>query len=133
MKNYLLDAFPVLCWLQEEPGHNMVGEMFTDAEGGNIALLMNMMNLGEVFYRVCRMASVKKAEDIISKIRLLPITFVSVSDAMIMDAARIKGKYPVSYADAFAIVTAIKEKATIITADPEYKAVSKLVKVLWIR
>ena len=52
---------------------------------------------------------------------------------MIMEAAKIKGQYPVSYADAFAITTAIQNKATVVTADPEYKAVSKLVKILWLK
>jgi ribonuclease VapC len=52
---------------------------------------------------------------------------------MIMEAAKIKGKYPVSYADAFAIVTAIQNKTIIVTADPEYKAVAKLVKIYWLK
>ena len=48
----------------------------------------------------------KKAENIIQKIRLLPITFISASDSLVMEAAKIKGKYPISYADAFAAETA---------------------------
>lgn len=122
MKNYLFDAFPMLCWLQQEPGHGMVEDLLKKADKKEIGLFMNMMNLGEVFYRICRIASTKKAEDIISKIRFLPITFISVSDPMVMEAARIKRKYSVSYADAFAIHTAIERKATVVTADPEYKA-----------
>jgi len=61
MKKYLLDAFPILCWLQEEPGHRMVDGMIREAENSQIVLQMNIMNLGEVFYRICRIASVKKA------------------------------------------------------------------------
>jgi predicted nucleic acid-binding protein len=52
---------------------------------------------------------------------------------MVIEAAKIKGKYPVSYADAFAIATAIQNKATVVTADPEYKVVAKLVKILWLK
>ena len=92
-----------------------------------------MINLGEVYYRICRLASAKKAEEIIGKLKLLPIAFISVSDHLVIEAAKIKGRYAVSYADAFAIATAIQNKATVVTADPEYKVVSKLVKILWLK
>ena len=133
MKSYLFDAFPILCWLQEEPGHRMVDDFLTQAQEREIGLLMNMINLGEVYYRICRIASVNKADDIITKLRLLPIVFVSVSDAMVMEAAKIKGRYPISYADAFAATTAIQREASVITADPEFKALSKRVKILWLK
>ena len=67
-----------------------------------------------------------------TKLKLLPIEYISVSDLMIMEAAKIKGQYPVSYVDAFAITSAIQNRATVVTADPEYEAVSKLVKILWL-
>jgi predicted nucleic acid-binding protein len=133
MQNYLFDAFPILCWLQLEPGCDTVENMLNQADNGGITLSMNMINLGEDYYRICRIASAKKADEIITKLKLLPIGFISVSDNMIMEAAKIKGKYPVSYADAFAIATAIQNKAIIVTADPEYKAVSKLVKIYWLK
>ncbi len=132
MKSYLFDAYPILCWLQEEPGHRMVDDFLMRAQEREISLLMNMINLGEVYYRICRITSVKDADDIVAKVRLLPIVFISVSDAMVMEAAKIKGIYPISYADAFATATAVQREATIITADPEFKALSKRVKIVWL-
>ncbi len=32
MKAYLFDAFPLLCWLQEEPGWEMVDRPLREAE-----------------------------------------------------------------------------------------------------
>lgn len=133
MKSYLFDAFPILCWLQEEPGHKQVENLLLEAENGSISLHMNLINLGEVFYRICKIASAKKAEEIVSKIKLLPISFISILDEMVMEAARVKGKYPVSYTDAFTIASAIRLKSAIVTADPEYRAVSKLVEIVWIK
>ena len=132
MKNYLLDAFPLLAWLQDEPGSHFVDELLTRAEKGEISLSMQMINLGEVYYRICRITSLRKAEETIPKIRMLPITIISVSDSLVIDAARIKGKHPLSYADAFAIATALQIGAAVVTGDPEYKAVSKLVEIVWI-
>ena len=133
MKNYLFDAFPLLCWLQEEPGHELVEDLLTHAEEGKILLSLHIINLGEMFYRVYRLAGLKKAEDIIEKIRLLPIKIVSVSDGAVMEAAEIKGKYPISYADAFAVATALQTGATLVSGDPEYKVVSKMIKILWVK
>jgi len=133
MKNYLFDAFPLLCWLQEEPGHELVEDLLTQAEEDKIFLSLHIINLGEIFYRVYRLAGLRKAGDIIKKIRLLPIKIVSVSDGTVMEAAEIKGKYPISYADAFAVATALQTGATLVTGDPEYKVVSKMIKILWVK
>jgi len=57
MKNYLFDAFPMLCWLRDEPGHGMIEDLLKEADRKEIVLLMNLMNLGEVFYRICRSSS----------------------------------------------------------------------------
>jgi ribonuclease VapC len=133
MKNYLFDAFPLLCWLQEEPGHELVEDLLTQAEEDKIILSLHIINLGEIFYRVYRLARLRKAGDIIKKLRLLPIKIVSVSDGAVMEAAEIKGKYPISYADAFAVATALQTGATLVTGDPQYKVVSKMIKILWVK
>ena len=49
MKNYLFDAFPLLCWLQEEPGYELVDNLLTEAETGKSSMSMHMINLGEGF------------------------------------------------------------------------------------
>ena len=132
MKQYIFDAFPLLCWLQEEPGYRTVDDLLHEAEEGGILLYMQIINLGEVFYRVCRISSPNKAEEVISKVRMLPISFVSVTDSLVMEAARIKGIHTISYADAFAVATAIRTGSTLVTADPEYKAVTDLIEIEWI-
>ena len=50
----------------------------------------------------------------------------------VLAAARIKAGYPISYADAFAVASAQREKATLVTGDPELRAVEHLVPILWI-
>ena len=133
MKNYLFDAFPLLCWLQEEPGYELVDNLLTEAETGKSSISMHIINLGEVFYRTCRVSSMKRGEDILEKIRLLPIRILSISDEEVMAAAKIKAKYPISYADAFAVAKALHSGAIVVTGDPEYKKVSKIVEILWVK
>jgi len=133
MKNYLFDAFPLLCWLQEEPGYELVDNLLTEAETGRSSIFMPIINLGEVFYRLCRVSSMKRGEEILKKIRLLPIRILSISDEEVMAAAKIKAQYPISYADAFAVAKALQIGAMVVTGDPEYKKVSKIVEILWVK
>ena len=133
MKPVLFDAFPLLCWFQEESGHDIVGNLFNEAEEKQIEIFMHIINLGEVYYRICRVTGPKEADEILQKVRLLPIKILSASDTIVMEAAKIKGRYPISYTDAFAVAAAIQKKAVVVTSDPEYKKVAKLVKILWLK
>jgi ribonuclease VapC len=47
-------------------------------------------------------------------------------------AARLKAQHPVSYADAFALSTAIREEATLVTGDPDFRTIGSLVEIQWI-
>jgi len=131
-KPIIFDAFPLLCWFQEEPGHTIVGNLLNEAEENQIEIFMHIINLGEVYYHTFRVTSQKEAEEILKKVRLLPIKIISASDTTVLEAAKIKGQYPISYADAFAVAAAIQKKAIIVTSDPEYKKVEKLIKILWL-
>jgi uncharacterized protein len=44
----------------------------------------------------------------------------------------IKGQYALSSADCFAVATAIKEKATMVTGEPEFRKVAGLVGIDWL-
>ena len=133
MKPYLFDAFPLLCWLQEEPGWEMVDRLLQEAQEKEAQIAIHIINLGEVFYRTCRVAGLNKAEKILADLRLLPLSIIPASETSVWEAAKIKGQYPVSYADAFAIATAVHLGAVVVTADPEYRSVSKLLEILWLK
>ncbi len=75
----------------------------------------------------------KRGEEILDKIRMLPIKILSISDPEVIEAARIKAKYPISYADAFAVAKALQSDDTVVTGDPEYKKVSKIIEILWVK
>ena len=47
-------------------------------------------------------------------------------------AAHIKAHYKVPFADAFAIALAQESAAPVVTGDPEFKEVEKLIPVLWL-
>ncbi len=47
--NYVLDTFAVLTYLGDEEGADKVEELLDRAKNGEIKLIMNYVNLGEVW------------------------------------------------------------------------------------
>ena len=93
---------------------------------------MNHINLGEVYYKTIRTLGLEGAKDFVENFLRLPINIILPDSALIWKAAEIKAQHPVSYADCFVAATAITYDATILTGDPEFKKLGKLVSVQWI-
>ena len=51
----------------------------------------------------------------------------------VISAAEIKAQHAISLADCFAVATAQRENAVILTGDPEFKEVAKLVEIDWLK
>jgi ribonuclease VapC len=93
---------------------------------------MNRINLGEVHYKTIRVLGLGGAKDFMENFLRLPITIVLPDEALIWKAAELKAQYPISYADCFAAATALIHNATVLTGDPEFKKMIKVVPVEWI-
>jgi predicted nucleic acid-binding protein len=79
---------------------------------------MSWINLGEVYYTIHRAAGGSEAEATIGLLRPM-VTLDSITAERVMAAARIKARYPLAYADAFAVATAAAHDAVLLTGDPE--------------
>lgn len=129
-KKRLLDSFALLAYLRQEDNYEKVKNLLSSSE---TPLLMNDINIGEIFYILARQRGIEKAEYFLSVILpSLPITNLGNTVQEVIHAAKIKARYPLSYADCFAVATAIKEKATIVTGDPDFKHVEKIVGIEWL-
>jgi ribonuclease VapC len=62
----------------------------------------------------------------------LGFRIIPASDSLVYAAAELKGSYAISYADAFLLATALREKAAIVTGDPEFKKVASLCRIEWV-
>jgi ribonuclease VapC len=51
---------------------------------------------------------------------------------LVFEAAHLKARYPISYADAFAAALAKRNGAHLMTGDPEFKAVEPEVAIHWL-
>lgn len=131
-KPILLDSHAALVYLKGEKGHEKVKAALADAERSGVPLLMSEINIGEVGYILLRAGLTNNLDDFLSQFLSLPIRPVPVDLDLVIEAAKIKARYPLSYADAFAVATALRNDAAIITGDPEFKAVTKLAPIDWL-
>ena len=94
---------------------------------------MNDINIGETFYILARERGLDQAEYFINAILPnLPITKIGNTLTEVIEAAKIRAQHPISYADCFVVATAIREKASILTGDPDFKHVEKIVAIDWL-
>ena len=94
---------------------------------------MNDINIGETFYILARERGLDQAEYFFNAILPnLPITKIGNTLAEVIEAAKIKAQYPISYADCFVVATAIRQEASILTGDPDFKHVEKIVAIDWL-
>jgi predicted nucleic acid-binding protein len=116
----VVDAWAILAFLRaEEPGATAMRRYLRRAQSGNLRLLLNLVNLGEVFYRLLQLTGEAQAEERLGQVKALPIDIVPIRESLVFEAARIKSRHPLSYADAFAVATGRLENAPVLTGDPE--------------
>lgn len=129
----LLDSFALLAYLNGESGCGKVSEALVAAREGVCDLCMNEINIGESYYILSRKRGAEKADYLLDTIMPgLPIRNVANNLSDVIAASRIKAQYPLSFADCFAVASAQKEGATILTGDPEFKSIEHLVTIEWL-
>ena len=129
----LLDSFALLVYLNKEKGFQKVREILSMAQAAGQEVLMNEINVGEVYYILARKQGREEAEFFLDTILAsLPITPVANTFEDIIDAARIKAEYPISFADCFAAALSKKRNAMLVTGEPEFKKIENLVAIDWL-
>lgn len=95
---------------------------------------MCLINVGEVFYLVAKRHGAALAERFLSELPMMPIQALLPDRRLILEAARLKSRFPISYADAFAVETARQQKAPLVTGDPEILELSKRepIELVWL-
>jgi predicted nucleic acid-binding protein len=119
----VLDAWPVCKWLQgDRKIAGRIASLLEDAAAGRIELFMSLINAGEVFYTIAKQREMTEAEDFLNKVLPgMPITTLTPDSALIIEAARWKAKTKIACAGGFALATAARLKARLVTGDPEMK------------
>ncbi|MDR3753776.1 MAG: type II toxin-antitoxin system VapC family toxin [Terracidiphilus sp.] len=129
MKEYVLDANAVLRYFVKGPGIEILDRIFAQAQRGEAALAMSVINRGEALYILAKRVGMLNA---IETLRTLAhyVESVDVSEQFATEAATLKFNYRLGYADCFAAILAIRRGATLVTADPDFVKLGRILKVL---
>ena len=111
-----LDSWAVLSWLEgDEPAASRVETAITNRA------VMSWINVGEVAYILERRSTATDARRVVRHLRRR-LRLEVPSEERVLQAAHLKARWPVAYADAFAVATAVAHGATLLTGDPEILA-----------
>ena len=131
----VLDSWAIIGWLQgEEPARAKVRELLEQASRGAAKVSISLINVGEVFYLIAKRHGAVPAERFLADLAMMPIQALLPDRKLILGAARLKSRYPISYADAFAVETARQQNAILVTGNPELWQLSKRepIELLWL-
>jgi predicted nucleic acid-binding protein len=124
-----------MAWLKgQQPGADRVRTLLEASARGESRLIMNLVNLGEVFYLTVKSRDLAYGERVLDALRGR-VKSISASDQLVMAAALLKARHAISYADAFAAATALSLDAPLVTGDPELREMSArepALKIDWI-
>ncbi len=127
----VLDSWALLSTLYlEQPACEAVEQLLRDANVGKVSLWLNSINLGEIYYSVGRRLGTHVAHDTVVKLRTMPINIDPVDEDFILQAAGYKMQHPISYADAFAVTSAVRHSARLVTGDPELIGLNHIVEIM---
>jgi predicted nucleic acid-binding protein len=132
MKEYVLDANAVLRYfaVSDGAGGEKVRGLFEQAERNQARLSMSVINLGEVFYILLKRIGEQRALHYIQALRHA-VTTVDADVNRTIEAAALKHRCKIGYADSFAASLALESRAMLVSADPAFENVGKNLK--WMR
>jgi ribonuclease VapC len=128
----LFDSHALLKFFQAEAGHEKILRLLEQLRKTGARKYLNAINLGEIIYATKREFGDQKKIEILAHIERLNFIVLPVPNSLIFQAAEYKAEFSISYADCFALASAVEHKAAIVTGDPEFRKVEHLVEVVWV-
>jgi len=132
LRSSVLDSYAVLVFLFRQPGHEKVLELLERTVGTERASLIAAPNWAEIRYMVERKAGAEQWPVVRAKLRALPIEVVPADELLAEQAGALKVHHKMSLADCFAAALAQQRRADLYTGDPEFHAIEKEIKIVWL-
>ena len=128
--SFVFDSYALIGFLENEPFSDRIQHVLTQAKNRDALLYMHAIHIGEVYYITLREQGKSLAELAYARIKALPIKMIDrIDEELLLTAAGLKAKYPISYADSFAAALAMIKKCPLLTGDPEFTSLEKQGKI----
>jgi len=113
-ERYTFDSEAILAFYLDEEGAEVVEDCLEQVQSGAAEGYINVINLTEIYYILSRV-NPELAEEKQRNLRLYGLKVVPVEDdGLWREAARVKAKYSLSLADAFAVATSETFKSKLV-------------------
>ena len=132
MSDYVLDAFALLAFFQNEPGRARVEELLQNAEAGRDSLHATVVNVGEMLYRLRNNHGPRAAGRALLHLDQLHIQITDVDRDLALQAAYAKAERRLGYLDCFVFALAHRLGAILVTGDDDFERVEDLVPIDWL-
>lgn len=128
----MLDTWAVLAYLDGEPAAQQVRQVLRTARRKQAVVLLSLIAYGECLSVIEREQGCQHAQRAVGVIDQLAVHVMPADRSLVFEAAHVKARYPISYADAFSVALAKRNHGRVMTGDPEFKAVESEVAVRWL-
>jgi len=132
MTKYVLDSFAMIAYFEDEPGADKVSEILRVVMDRKAKGFMSVINWGEMYYNTMREQGVEEAERVLTQFDKYPIKLIEADRRLTYEAAKLKARYKIAYADCFAAALTLSLNALLITGDPEFKKLAQELSIEWI-
>ena len=129
---FIFDSHALLKFFQKEKGYEKVTQLLEEIRKTGATKYINAINLGEIIYSTKKEFGDQKKLEVLANIERLNFTILSIPNNLIIRAAEYKAQYSLSYADCFALASAVEHKAILVSGDPEFRKVEHLVDIVWV-
>jgi len=133
VKPTVLDASALLAMFFGEPGMEKMRDLFHKASEADRPVFISAVNWAEVLYKMERKHGKAGLDTARQFERTTPLEAAPVDRELAEAAALLKNEHGLGLADAFAAALARHKKAELATADHEFKAVEKEIKINWLK
>ncbi len=133
--SFVFDSYALIGYLENESFSDRIQDVLTQAKNRNALLYIHAIHIGEVYYITLREQGKSLADLAYARIKALPIKMIDrIDEELLLTAAGLKAKYPISYADSFAAALAMIKNCPLLTGDPEFTSLEKqgIISIEWL-
>lgn len=127
-----MDSYAMIAFFENEFGAEKVALILKSLLARKAKAYMSVINWGEIYYNTMREQGIEIAEKVIEQLKQYPIELVDVDQKLTYEAAKLKGRHKIAYADCFAVALAQRLSAEVVTGDPEFKKLGNKFSILWL-
>jgi ribonuclease VapC len=129
----VLDSHALLAYFRGEEAALAVRELLHKAAAADRPVHMTEVNYTAIQYTLVKKDGPEAWAQAAEVLKSLPVEFHPADRGLADLAADFKARFKLSLADAFAAALTKARKAELVTGDPEFKALEKEIKVVWLK